>query len=111
MGENILRDNFDNYCQNEGISRQLSYPYIPQENGVAERMNCTLANMIRCVLFDAHLDASFLGEAVMYAAEILNCLPTRVYPEKTLEERFVWKETRRFHLSNFWMQSICACPG
>jgi transposase InsO family protein len=32
-------DEFDNFCQHEGIKRQFTMTYIPQQNGVAERMN------------------------------------------------------------------------
>ena len=30
---------FDEYCQQEGIKRQLTVPYTPQQNGVVERKN------------------------------------------------------------------------
>ncbi|KAM0945079.1 putative RNA-directed DNA polymerase [Dioscorea sansibarensis] len=38
------------FCNSNGISRQLTVAFSPQQNGVAERRNRTLMNMVRCVL-------------------------------------------------------------
>ena len=41
-GGEYTSDEFDKFCQQEGIKRQLTVAYTPQQNGVAERMNRTL---------------------------------------------------------------------
>lgn len=40
------------YCEERGITHQTTAPYSPQSNGVAERYNRTLANMVRPALKD-----------------------------------------------------------
>lgn len=41
---------FNDFLEEEGIKRQLSVEYCPQQNGVAERANRTLVEMARCML-------------------------------------------------------------
>ena len=43
---------FDEYCRQEGIKRQLIVPYTPQQNGVAERKNCSIVGAARAMLHD-----------------------------------------------------------
>ena len=38
------------YCASFGIFRQLSQPYTPHHNGVAERKNRTILDIVRCLL-------------------------------------------------------------
>ncbi len=44
----------------------------PEQNGTAERMNCTNVEKARCILFDAGLGKHFWAEAVNAAAYIIN---------------------------------------
>ncbi|UYV66573.1 hypothetical protein LAZ67_4002149, partial [Cordylochernes scorpioides] len=43
---------FKDYLEGEGIGRQLSVEYTPQQNGVAERANRTLLDMTRCFMIE-----------------------------------------------------------
>ena len=43
---------FYSYCASFGILWQLSQPYTPQHNGVAERKNRTILDIVRCLLVD-----------------------------------------------------------
>ena len=55
------------YCRNHGIRHQRTTPKTPQHNGVAERMNRTIIERIRCMLSHAKLPRSFWGEAMRTA--------------------------------------------
>lgn len=55
---------FNMFCKENGISRQLTVAYTPQQNGVAERKNetiiaerknQTIMNMVRCMLNDKNV--------------------------------------------------------
>ena len=58
-GGEYTSDEFDNFCDQEGIKRQLTTAYTPQQNGVAERMNRTLLERTRAMLRTASLAKSF----------------------------------------------------
>ena len=47
-----------------------SVPYIPQQNGVAERKNRSLKEMETCLLQEKNLPASLWDEAVKFASYI-----------------------------------------
>lgn len=38
---------FTNFCEENGIFRELTALYIPEQNGMAERKNCTVVKMAR----------------------------------------------------------------
>ena len=50
---------FDAYCREHGIKHQKTPPKTPQLNGLAERMNRTLVERVRCLLSDAKLSKTF----------------------------------------------------
>ncbi|KAJ0850581.1 putative RNA-directed DNA polymerase [Helianthus annuus] len=62
---------FDAYCREKGIRHQKTPPKTPQLNGLAERMNRTLAERVRCLLSHAGLPNSFWGEALNTATKIV----------------------------------------
>lgn len=64
------------YFADKGIVRQMSAPYSPQQNGVAERKNRYLKEMMRCMLFDSGLDKKFWGEAINTANYLQNRCPS-----------------------------------
>ncbi|GJV05891.1 ribonuclease H-like domain-containing protein [Tanacetum coccineum] len=59
-----------------GISIRFSCPKTSQQNGKSERMIRTINNMIRTLLFQAHLPPTFWVEALHMAAYLLNILPS-----------------------------------
>lgn len=63
------------FLRSAGIVHQTTVPYTPQQNGVAERMNRTLVEKARCMMYDAKLPVKFWAEAVCTAAYIVNRLP------------------------------------
>lgn len=63
---------FDRFCRDNGIQHQLTTAYTPQQNGVAERMNRTLIEKAKCLLFDAELPTTYWAEATNMAAHLIN---------------------------------------
>ncbi|KAJ9545670.1 hypothetical protein OSB04_025377 [Centaurea solstitialis] len=87
-GGEYLSDEFDNHLMECGIVSQLTPPYTPQMNGVSERRNHTLLDMVRTMMCHSSLPVSFWGHALETAAHILNRAPTKSV-EKTPYE--LWK--------------------
>ena len=52
---------FSNFFLTRGIKRQLSAHYSVQQNGVVERKNKTILNMVRSMLAEKNLPCAFLG--------------------------------------------------
>ena len=50
---------FDEYCRNRGIRHQKTPPKTPQLNGIAEKLNRTLVERVRCLLSESQLPKSF----------------------------------------------------
>ena len=77
---------FENFCENHGIKRQLTTAYTPQQNGVCERKNHTIMNMVRSLLTTSGIPKSFWPEAVNWSIHILNRSPTLAIQNMKPEE-------------------------
>ena len=66
---------FDRFYQEHGIIHQTSTPYTPQQNGIAERKNRTLKEMMNAMLISSGLPQNLWGETLLSANYILNKLP------------------------------------
>jgi len=71
-GREYLSEQFKRLYDEKGIKRQLTMLSTPQENGVAERRNRTLLEMVRSMMAQANLPISYWGDALLIAAYILN---------------------------------------
>lgn len=74
-GTEFKSSEFTNYLLNHGITHELSAPYCPQQNGVAERANKSVIQMTRCLLHYANLPFVWWGEALNTAVYTKNRLP------------------------------------
>ena len=58
-GGEYLSNDFISYLSEQGITSQMSAPRTPQQNGVAERRNRTLLEMVRSMMSYSDLPHSF----------------------------------------------------
>ena len=86
-GGEYLSHEFGDYLKECGIVSQLTPPGTPQWNGVSERRNRTLLDMVRSMMSQADLPLSFWGYALETAAFTLNRVPSKSV-EKTPYE--IW---------------------
>lgn len=63
---------FENYLKGNGIIHQKTNPYTPEQNGMSERLNRTIIEKSKCMLFDANLEKKFWAEAVHTAVYLRN---------------------------------------
>lgn len=73
-GEYVNRE-LQGFFARKGIVHQLTAPYCPESNGVAERFNRTLKEKIRCMNEDARLPEEFWGETAATAVFLRNLSP------------------------------------
>lgn len=79
---------FENFLESNGIVHQKTNAYTPEQNGVSERMNRTLVEKARCLMFDAKLSKQFWAEAINTAAYLRNRLVVTGLNNKTPYE--IW---------------------
>lgn len=85
-GGEFTSSEFNDFCSTHGIKRQLTTAYTPQQNGVAERKNRTIMNMVRSMLSGKELPKQFWAEAVNWSIYVINRSPTTAVPNTTPEE-------------------------
>ncbi|GJY15084.1 putative RNA-directed DNA polymerase [Tanacetum coccineum] len=76
-GGEYLSQEFKDYLSENGIVQNLTSPYTPQQNGVSERRNHTLLDMVRSMFNLTTLPLSFWDYALESAVRILNMVPTK----------------------------------
>ncbi|KAK0584275.1 hypothetical protein LWI29_010398 [Acer saccharum] len=101
-GGEYLFGEFQIYLIDNGIISQFSALGTPQQNGVAERRNRTLLDMVRYMLSYSTLTNSFWGYALQTAIYILNDLPSKSIPQTSHE---LWTGRSLQHLRIF------GCPA
>jgi transposase InsO family protein len=59
-----------------GIIHERTLPYSPQSNGVAERKNHTLNDLVNAMLETSELSKEWWDESILTACHVLNKVPT-----------------------------------
>jgi transposase InsO family protein len=72
----------EEHLEDEGIKHEFSAPYTPQQNGVVERKNRTLLDMVRTMLGEFKTPEQFWMEVVNTAYHAIN----RVYLHRLLKK-------------------------
>ncbi|GKA56434.1 retrotransposon protein, putative, ty1-copia subclass [Tanacetum coccineum] len=76
-GGEYISQEFKDYLKANGIVQQLTPPYTPQHNGVSERRNRTLLDMVRSMMNLTTMPLFFWDYALESATCILNMVPTK----------------------------------
>lgn len=85
-GGEYLSVEFFAFCTENGIKRQMINAYTPQQNGVAERRNRTVMNMVRSIMLAKNMPKTFWAEAVHWIFYVLNRSPTVAVENLTPQE-------------------------
>ncbi|KAL0405511.1 UNVERIFIED_CONTAM: Retrovirus-related Pol polyprotein from transposon TNT 1-94 [Sesamum latifolium] len=89
QGGDYLSGEFIDYLKENGILSQWTPPGSPQLNGVAERRNRTLLDMVRSMMSFTELPPFFWGYALEMAAKLLNIAPSKSVPQTSYE---IWHD-------------------
>ncbi|RVW41773.1 Retrovirus-related Pol polyprotein from transposon TNT 1-94 [Vitis vinifera] len=95
---------FTKYLMECGIVPQYTLLGTPSQNGVVERRNRNLKDMVRSMISHSTLPESFWGETVKTAVYILNRVPSKAVT-KTPYELWTGKKPSIRHLH------VCGCPA
>ena len=109
-GGEYMSNQFSEYLKNNGIQHEVNAPYNPEQNGVAERMNCTLKDKATAMLADSRLPKQFWGEAVMAATYLLNRSPTVALGKTTPFEKWFGRKPDISNLRIFGCLAYALTP-
>jgi transposase InsO family protein len=101
---------FDSFCEENDIRRNLTAPYSPQQNGVAERMNRTILDMVRSMLKSKNLPKEFWAEAVNCAVYLRNRCPTASVEDMTPHETWYGRKPSVSHFKVFGSVAYAHIP-
>ena len=104
-GSEYMSNDFIQYCEDKGISRQHTMKATPQQNPVLDRLNQMLAEGTMAMLNQAKLPIIFWGQAVLYLTHILNATPSSSLSGTTSYK--VWKKCK----PNLTMYCIFECQA
>jgi hypothetical protein len=100
-GGEYTSNEFRDFCKEAGIKRELTVPFNPQQNGVAERKNRTIVEVARAMLHDQDLPMMLWAEACNTTVYVQNMSPHRILEDKTPEEAFTGVKPEIGHLRIF----------
>jgi hypothetical protein len=100
-GTEFVNRDLQRWCHEKGMEVQLTAPYSPSQNGVAERMNRTLVELARAMIVGSNLPEFLWENAVAHAAYIRNRSYTTAISEKTPYEGWNREKPNIAHLREF----------
>ena len=96
-GGEYFPQEFTNYCEENGLIHQRSALYTPQQNGVVERKNRTLVDMLNAMIISARLSFNLWGETLLTACHVHN----RVISKKIQSSPYELWNDKKPNLSYF----------
>jgi len=100
-GGEFTSGEFNDLCKRSGIKREFSTPYNPQHNGVAERKNQTIMEVVKAMIHDQDLSMYLWAEVARTVDYVQNIMPHRELGNKTLKDLFSRKKPEVSHLRIF----------
>ena len=105
-GGEYLSHEFGTHLRKCGIISQLTPPGTPQRNGVSERRNRTLLDMVRSMMSLTDLPLSFWGYALGIATFTLNRAPSNPLRRHRMSYGLARNLSCRF-LKSSGLRSLC----
>ena len=96
------------YCEENEIQHQMTTPYSTQQNGIVERKNYTILNMVQSIIKNKNLSKEFWAEVVACTIYILNRYPTTSLENK-IHKKYGWEGSRHLAHEGLRMHSLCTC--
>ena len=100
-GTEYKSNEFHDYCREAGIKRETTTPYIPRRNGVAERKNHTIVEVVHAMLHDHGLPKFLWAKAANTVVYVQNRCPHQALDFKAPKEIFIVKKPDVSHFRIF----------
>lgn len=102
---------FARIIKSSGILHETSVAHCPQQNGIAERMNRTLMEMTRCMLYEAGFPDNLWVEALQTASYIRNRCESRADTSASPFESFWGIKPSVQHLRVYGCDAVALIKG
>jgi hypothetical protein len=102
---------FNDFCAGEGMKRELTIPYNPQQNGVAERKKRAIVGAARAMLHDQGMPLFLWVEACYTVVYLQNRSPHRSLGDRTPKEAFSGKKPEVGHFRIFGCLTYSHVPS
>jgi len=76
---------------NSGVKHEITPAATPEMNGVAERLNRTLVESTKSILYEAELEDEWWAEAIMTVTYLTNLSPTAALQDQSITPFEAWK--------------------
>jgi hypothetical protein len=103
-GGEYTSSEFKNFCKEAWIKSELTKPFNPEQNGVAERKNRTIIKADKAMLHDQDLPIMLWAKACNTTFYVQNRSPHSILKDKTPKEAFTTVKPEIGHLRIF------SCP-
>jgi transposase InsO family protein len=108
--DEYLSNNFKKICVEHGIQRFYTTLYTPQQNGVTERKNRIILDMVRSMLKTKNMPKEFWAEAMQRAVYMQNRCPHQILENKTPQEYWIGHKPNVAHLRVFGSAGYAHVP-
>eukprot|EP01018_Ginkgo_biloba_P027384 Gb_35302 [translate_table: standard] len=109
-GGEYISEEFLRFCKDNGIKKQFTTRYTPQQNGIAKRKNRTIQEMARSMIKAKGLSNEYWAEAVGTAIYLLNRSPTKSVRDKSPQEAWSNEKPNVEHLRVFGCVAYAHVP-
>ena len=109
-GGEYISAEFESFLLESGIHHELTVPYTPEQNGVAERYWQTLLGSMRAMIADADCDKMWWGYAAKTACYLRNRIPNKRSGEVTPYEKMFDRRPDLSHLRTWGCRALVRVP-
>lgn len=109
-GGEFCGNDFEQYLKRAGIVHQRTNPHTPEQNGMSERMNRTVIEKARCLLFEADMSKIFWAEAINTAIYLRNRCIARGLELKTPYELWYGRKPDISNIRIFGSETMVHIP-
>ena len=100
-GGEFNSNEFNIFCNENGIHKELTTPYTLKQNGVAKLKNRTMVEMARSMMAASGISKEFWTEGIATTMYLLNISPTKAIRNQTLYKAWKGRKPRESHLKIF----------